>query len=115
VVVLLVSVCVRVAEPAGVSMRSVVVVRERSVVASGFEVSTVTFGAGAAGGFTMVVEEVDGATGTSRCTTVSFVGWTTVVDEVLAGRSQPARAATARTIAAGRAYLIEVSMRDGSP
>jgi hypothetical protein len=98
------SVFVLVEVPYGVSTRSVVVVRERSTVGSG--------GAGAAGGFTIVVEEVEagGEAGTSRCTTVSFVGWTMVV-EVLAGRSQPASAARARAIAVGRTYFfIEVSM-----
>ena len=98
----------RVAVPIGVSTFSVVVVF--SVVVSGFVASTVTLveDEGAGDGFTTVVEEV----GTSRWTIVSFslVGWTTVVEEVLAGRSQPASANRATAIAAGRAYFIDVSM-----
>jgi hypothetical protein len=92
-----VSVFVLVAVPIGVSTRSVVVVRERSTVGSGLLGST---GAGA-GAWTIVV---------------SFslmVGWTTVVgsftmvvEEVVEGRSHPARAASERAMAVGRTYFI---------
>jgi hypothetical protein len=106
-----VSVWVRVAEPAGVSMR--VVERERDVsVDCGFDVSTFTLvddelGAGF-DGWTTVVED-DGAEGSTTVVeldaggvsrTVSFSFWTTVgslttvLDEDgAAGRSQPASAA----------------------
>ncbi|HEX3063580.1 MAG TPA: hypothetical protein VHP55_12935 [Usitatibacter sp.] len=108
----MVSVCVRVTVPAGVSTLDVVVVRERSVELC------------SAGGFTTVVEEVDagGVDGTSCCMYVSFsfttaglcatvVGsLTTVVEAVVPGRSQPASAAATAMIAVGRTYLIDVSM-----
>lgn len=64
-------------------------------------------------GSTTVVEELPGA-GTSR--TVSF--WTTVgslttvlEDDGVAGRSQPASAATASAAITGMAYLIEISVQ----
>lgn len=124
-VVLLVSVSVRVAVPSGVSTREVVVERERSVVDSGLVASTVTFVDeldGAAGGFTIVVEEVDaGGAAASLRTTVSFSfttgawatlegSFTTVVDDVLAGRSHPASAAATAMMAVGRTYFIDVSI-----
>jgi hypothetical protein len=115
---LLVSVWVRVAEPAGVSTR--VLVRERDVsVVCGLFASTSTvvddeLGAGAdADGSTMVVEELF-AGGTSRTVSLSFwitVGgsFTTVVLEGVAERSQPASAPTASTARTGMTYLIEAS------
>jgi hypothetical protein len=106
-----VSVSVRVALPMGVSTRWVVVSRERSVLDSGRAASIVTW-----------VDDV--LAGGEDATTVSFsfttsgpfsttvVGsFTTVVEEVLAGRSQPASATSAAAIAAGRTYLIDVSMQ----
>src|SRR5215831_13776110 len=122
-VVLVVSVWVRVAEPAGVSTRSVVRVRDVSVV-DGLLASMFTLvellGAGCEGS-TMVVEEVFGV-GTSRTVSFSFTtsGFSTIVVEeegvpdegvVDVERSQPASVATANAAARGSiTYLIEVSM-----
>ena len=127
------SVCVRVAEPAGVSMRVVERVRDVSVDC-GFDVSTFTLvddelGAGFDGSTTVV--EDDGAEGSttvveldaggasrtvsfSFCTTVGSL--TTVLDEDgAAGRSQPASAATASAAITGIAYLIVVSIHGQGP
>jgi hypothetical protein len=111
-VVLVVSVWVRVAEPAGVSTRSVVRVREVSVV-RGLLASMST------------LVELLGAVlgdGTSRTVSFSFTtsGFSTIVvveegvpDEgaVDVERSQPASVATANAAARGSiTYLIEVSV-----
>ena len=119
-VVLLVSVCVRVAVPIGVSTRVVERVRDVSVV-DGLFASMFTLvdelGAGAAGS-TTVVEEVLGD-GTSRTVSFSFTtaGFSTIVVEeegvpdegaVDVDRSQPASVATANAAARGSiTYLIE--------
>ena len=119
----MVSVCVRVAEPAGVSIVVVERVREVSVV-EGLFASMFTLvdelGAGAEGS-TMVVEELFGD-GTSRTVSFSFTtsGFSTIVVEeegvpdegaVDVDRSQPASAATANAAARGSiTYLIEVSV-----
>jgi hypothetical protein len=117
-----VSVCVRVAEPAGVSMVVVERVRDVSVV-DGLLASMVTLveelGAGADGS-TMVVELF--GDGTSRTVSFSFTtsGFSTIVVEeegvaeegaVDVERSQPASVAMAKAAARGSiTYLIEVSM-----
>lgn len=129
-VVLVVSDSVRVAVPIGVSTR--VVERDRVVsVDSAFPASMFTLvDELGAGGFTMVVEELAGGEGCGGActivveevlggvasrTTVSFsfcttVGsFTTVVEEVVAGRSQPARAAPAIASAGIRIRFIEIS------
>jgi hypothetical protein len=100
--VLLVSVCVRVTEPAGVSTRVVSRVRDVSVAC----------GAGAEGS-TTVVELLAG--GASRTVSLSFTtagSFTTVVEDGTAERSQPQRVAAVSTAARTGSitfFLIEVS------
>jgi hypothetical protein len=123
-VVRVLSVSVRVAEPAGVSTRVVEVDRDFSVVVSGFEASMFTLVDELDGGAALVDEELEaaGAEG-AGCTTVveeldaggASLGtgsFTTVVEEVLPvpGRSHPARATMATAAMGSRKDLIEVSV-----
>jgi hypothetical protein len=118
---LVVSVSVRVAEPIGVSIRDVSRVRDFSVVvglfasiftsveeldADGVGCTTVVVELGVAGaGWTMVVELFGGAE--SGTVVGSF---TTVVEELGAGRSHPASAARASAAMTGVSVLIEISI-----
>jgi len=119
---LVVSVSVFVAEPTGVSIRDVSRVRDFSVVvgllASIFTSVEVLLEAGGVG-CTMVVEEL-GSAG-AGCTmvvelfggadSVAVVGsFTTVVEELGAGRSHPASAAKASAAMTGVSILIEISI-----
>ena len=128
------SVSVRVAEPAGVSMRVVERVRDFSVVDSGLLASTFTLvdelDAGGDGSAVVVEDELDalGADGAGWTTVVEELeaggaslevgSFTTVVEDVLPvpGRSHPASAAIARTARGSIRGFIEVSVLNvGTP